>query len=202
MKYERIVVGDLAVNCCLLYDEERNAVVIDPGDDADRLIAYIRKENLRIQAILLTHVHFDHIQAVRELQAETGASLCVHEADVPALTDATYSMVMTPYDLSADRVLHDGDVIKNGKLILTVLHTPGHTRGSVCYQCGTTLFAGDTLFAGSIGRTDFAGGDFTAMRQSLARLAQLSDDIRVVPGHGEETTIGYEKRTNPFLVGM
>ena len=202
MTYRRIVVGDLAVNCCFVYDDEKHAAVIDPGDDADRLIAYLKQEKLQIDAILLTHVHFDHIQAVRELQAATGAPLCVHEADIPALADPTFSMVRMPYELSADRALQDGDVVTVGQLTFTVLHTPGHTRGSVCYRCEETLFAGDTLFAGSIGRTDFAGGDFKAMRHSLARLAALSDDTRVIPGHGEGTTIGYEKRYNPFMIGI
>lgn len=202
MTYQCIPVGNLAANCCLVYDEQKRAAVIDPGDEAARLLAIIETYGLQVQAILLTHVHFDHIQAASELQAATGAPLFVHEAEVPALTDPTFSMVITPCDLSADRVLHDGDVVEIGQLTFEVLHTPGHTRGSVCYRCGDSLFAGDTLFAGSIGRTDFAGGDFAAMRQSLIRLTKLPDDIRVVPGHGGETTIGIEKRSNPFMVGI
>ncbi|MBR5540200.1 MAG: MBL fold metallo-hydrolase [Clostridia bacterium] len=202
MTFERIPVGAMAANCCLVYDEQKNAAVIDPGDEPELLLARIQKYGLTVRAILLTHVHFDHIQAVKELQAETCAPLLVHEAEVPALTDPAFSLVMTPYHLTADRVLHDGDTVEVGELTFTVLHTPGHTDGSVCYWCGDTLFSGDTLFAGSIGRTDFAGGDFTAMRKSLARLAALPDDIRVIPGHGPETTIGFEKRHNPFVLGM
>lgn len=202
MNFKRIPVGDLGTNCYLVYDERKNAVVIDPGAEPKRLLVLIQGDELRVQALMLTHVHFDHIQAVKELQAATGAPLLVHEADVPALTDPTLSLVQTPYELVADRVLSDGDTVEVGDLTFTVLHTPGHTRGSVCYRCGNTLFAGDTLFAGSIGRTDFIGGDFFAMRQSLVRLATLPDDTRVASGHGEETTIGCEKRSNPFMVGM
>ena len=202
MTYQCISVGQLAANCCLVYDEQKRAAVIDPGDEAERLLTLIETYGLQVQAILLTHVHFDHIQAVKELKEATGAPLFVHEADVPALTDPAFSMVMFPYALNADRVLHNGDTIEIGELTFTVLHTPGHTRGSVCYHCDDTLFAGDTLCAGSIGRTDFAGGDFAAMRQSLVRLATLPSETRVVPGHGSETTIGFEKQSNPFMVGM
>ncbi len=202
MTYQCIPVGDLLANCCLVYDEQKHAAVIDPGDEAARLLALIETYGLQVQAILLTHVHFDHIQAARGLQAATGAPLFVHEAEVPALTDPTLSMVTFPCDLSADRVLRDGDIVEIGQLTFEVLHTPGHTLGSVCYRCGDVLFAGDTLFAGSIGRTDFVGGDFAAMRQSLKRLATLPNDVRVIPGHGVETTIGFEKRSNPFMVGI
>jgi len=202
MTYQCIAVGNLGANCCLVYDGNGNAVVIDPGDEAARLLTLIETYGLHVQAILLTHVHFDHVQAVEALQAATGASLFVHEAEVPALTDPMLSMVMFPCALSADRVLRDGDTVEIGQLTFEVLHTPGHTPGSVCYRCENVLFAGDTLFAGSIGRTDFAGGDFTAMRQSLKRLAGLPDETCVVPGHGGETTIGFEKQSNPFMVGI
>ena len=202
MTYERLPVGAYQANCCLVYDESGRAIVIDPGDEAARLLAKIRENGLQVEAILLTHAHFDHIGAVQALQHETGAPLYVHEAEQKALTNPVYSMVTEPLSFVADHVLRDNDTVTVESMTLTVLHTPGHTEGSVCYLCENTLFAGDTLFAGSVGRTDFAGGSFTALRESLARLSALPDQVVVVPGHGAETTIGAEKRSNPFMTGL
>lgn len=202
MTYERLPVGAYQANCCLVYDESGRAVVIDPGDEAARLLAKIRENGLQVEAILLTHAHFDHIGAVQALQHETGAPLYVHEAEQKALTNPVYSMVTEPLSFVADHVLRDNDTVTVESMTLTVLHTPGHTEGSVCYLCENTLFAGDTLFAGSVGRTDFAGGSFTALRESLVRLSALPDQVVVVPGHGAETTIGAEKRSNPFMTGL
>ncbi len=202
MTYERLPVGAYQANCCLVYDESGRAIVIDPGDEAARLLAKIRENGLQVEAILLTHVHFDHIGAVQALQHETGAPLYVHEAEQKALTNPVYSMVTEPLSFVADHVLRDNDTVTVESMTLTVLHTPGHTEGSVCYLCENTLFAGDTLFAGSVGRTDFAGGSFTALRESLVRLSALPDQVVVVPGHGAETTIGAEKRSNPFMTGL
>ena len=202
MTYERLPVGAYQANCCLVYDDRHRAVVIDPGEEAPRLLAKIQALGLQVEAIFLTHVHFDHVGAVQALQDVTSAPLYVHEAELPALTDPLYSMVTEPLSLVADRVLQDNDTLTAGSLTFTVLHTPGHTRGSVCYLCEDALFAGDTLFAGSVGRTDFAGGSFTALRESLVRLAALPEHIKVVPGHGPETTIGMEKRSNPFMTGL
>lgn len=202
MTYERLPVGAYQANCCLVYDESGRAIVIDPGDEAARLLAKIRENGLQVEAILLTHAHFDHIGAVQALQHETGAPLYVHEAEQKALTNPVYSMVTEPLSFVADHVLRDNDTVTVESMTFTVLHTPGHTEGSVCYLCENTLFAGDTLFAGSVGRTDFAGGSFTALRESLVRLSALPDQVVVVPGHGAETTIGAEKRSNPFMTGL
>ncbi len=194
MDYLRLPVGNYQANCCLVFDNKNNAVVIDPGEEAARILRNIEEQNLSVKAILLTHAHFDHIGAVKQVQAATHAPLWVHEAEIPALTDRNLSMMPIPYPLVADRVLHDGEQVTVGDLVFTVLHTPGHTAGSVCFLCEDTLFSGDTLFACGVGRTDFAGGDSRALWNSLQRLSQLSPHTRVVAGHGEETTIGAEFR--------
>ena len=202
MIYRYFPVGAYGANCCLVSDADGNTVVMDPGDEAERILAHIRDFSLTVRAVLLTHAHFDHMGAAARLQREFGAPLYVHTDDVRGLTDSRYSVMPLSDAPTADRLLKDGDTVTVGSLTFTVLHTPGHTPGSVCYRLENVLFAGDTLFAGSIGRTDFPGGDMTAMRQSLRRLSALPDELSVVPGHGEETTIGYEKQTNPFMIGL
>ncbi len=194
MDYLRLPVGSYGANCCLVFDNKNNAVVIDPGEEATRILRNIEEKQLSVKAILLTHAHFDHMGAVKQLQASTDAPLWVHEKEVPALTDRRFSMMPIPCSLAADRVLHDGEQVTVGDLVFTVLHTPGHTAGSVCFLCEDTLFSGDTLFACGVGRTDFVGGDSRALWNSLQRLSQLPPHTRVVAGHGEETTIGAEFR--------
>lgn len=201
MTYTRLPLGAYQANCFVVWDTAGNAAVIDPGDEAARLLRFIAEQGVTVQAILLTHVHFDHIGAAEALQQATGAPVYLHEQELPALTDTVFSMAQAPCKVMA-RTVAEGDTLTAGDLTFTVYHTPGHTRGSVCYLCENTLFAGDTLFAGSIGRTDFEGGDFAAMRASLARLAALPEKLTVEAGHGEGTTIGYEKRCNPFMMGL
>ncbi len=204
MEYLCLPVGQLQANCYLVWDEDRNAVMIDPGDEADRLLRIIDKRGLSLQAILLTHAHFDHMMAVNAMKEETGAPVMIHQAEAPAMTDERINlsaMVGTPYRATADRLLQDGETITVGNLTFTVIHTPGHTVGSCCYRIGDLLFSGDTLFADGIGRTDFPGGSMTVMRQTLANLCDYPDHISVLSGHGEATTIGIEKRNNPFLQG-
>lgn len=195
-------VGALQANCVCLSDENGHLAVVDPGEEASRLWAHITALGGTVEAILLTHVHFDHILAVRELQEKCGAPLLVHEADAEALSDPARSLIPPynlPYPLKADRLLHDGDTVAVGDMMLEVLHTPGHTPGSCCYRCGDVLASGDTLFAGSIGRTDLPGGDTATMFRTLRRLAELPDSLRILPGHGEETTLARERLYNPFL---
>ncbi len=194
MKYLRLPVGSYGANCCLVFDDKNNAVVIDPGEEAVRILRNIKEMALSVKAILLTHAHFDHMGAVKPLQDALSVPLWVHEREVPALTDRSLSMMPVPYPLVADRVLRDGEQVTVGDLVFTVLHTPGHTAGSVCFLCGDTLFSGDTLFACGVGRTDFVGGDSRALWNSLERLSKLPPHTRVVAGHGEETTIGAEFR--------
>lgn len=205
MKGAYYPVGAYQANCVILSDENGSLAVIDPGDEAPRLLARLQESGETVVAILLTHAHFDHLLAVRELQEATGAPLYVHAADAAALTDAELSLIppsRLPYSLTADRLLSDGDTVTVGELVLEVLHTPGHTPGSCCYRCGDLLVTGDTLFRGSVGRTDFPGGSTAALFNSLRRLAALPETLRVIAGHGEETTLGRECRCNPYLVGV
>ena len=202
MRVRRLTLGILDTNCWLVDDGTGGpAIVIDPADGPTDILAALGGSP--VAAVVLTHGHFDHIGAVREVLAATGAPLVVHEADADSITTATGSGGKPfGFDVSApaaDRTLAEGDVVTAGELSLAVLHTPGHTPGSMCLLGGGHLFSGDTLFAGSIGRTDFAGGDMAAMRRSIARLAELPDGVRVHPGHGPETTIGRERRVNPYF---
>ncbi len=204
MEIVTLPVGPLQANCILLFDEEKNAVVVDPGGDAQRILAEIRSRGLRVQAVLLTHVHFDHMLAAGEVQAAAGAPLWVPEGDEGALADPSRSLLgwmpgQGGLPLKPDRLVKEGDVLSVGALRLTVIATPGHTPGSCCYRCENVLLTGDTLFAGGVGRTDFPGGDFAALRQSLRRLNNLEGDYMVLPGHGPSTTLDGERRDNPYM---
>ena len=195
--------GALQANCYLLSDEEGATAVIDPGHEAGTILETVRAGELAVEAILLTHAHFDHILAADELRRETGAPVYVYETDAPALADPRRSLTVLAKGgagpLRADHLLKDGEELRVGRLAVSVLHTPGHTPGSCCFLCGDALFSGDTLFAGSIGRTDFPGGDDQAMAASLRMLAALEPGIRVFPGHGESTTLSKERMENPYL---
>ena len=195
--------GALQANCYLLSDEEGATAVIDPGDEAGTILDTGRVGELAVEAILLTHAHFDHLLAADELRRETGAPVYVYETDAPALADPRRSLTVLAKGgagpLRADHLLKDGEELRVGRLAVSVLHTPGHTPGSCCFLCGDALFSGDTLFAGSIGRTDFPGGDDQAMAASLRMLAALEPGIRVFPGHGESTTLSKERMENPYL---
>ncbi len=197
-------VGALGTNCYIVSDDSGHAAIIDPGGDAQRILATVKDKDLTVDFILLTHAHFDHIMAVEELRDATGAQLLVGAGDAPMLCDAQFNLSAMVYPtqtvaLTADRLLVEGDTVSFGDTTLTVMETPGHTRGSVCYLGDDRLFSGDTLFAGSIGRTDLPGGDMGVLRRSLARLASLDGDCTVYPGHGEETTLSFEKAANPYL---
>ncbi len=193
MTVTSLPVGSIGTNCYLLYDETtKNAVVIDPGDDAEPAAARIGALGLKVRGILLTHGHFDHCGDVKRIRELTGAQVFVHPADRDLPLPLNRGLV-------ADRDLADGDVLDLAGTQVKVLHTPGHTPGSVCFLCGDLLFSGDTLFAGSCGRTDLPGGSPADMIRSFRRLAELAGDYTVYPGHGEETTLAAERETNPFL---
>jgi glyoxylase-like metal-dependent hydrolase (beta-lactamase superfamily II) len=208
MRIEREIVGPLEVNCWIVSDGSGGpVVVIDPGDDDVLLLDTLGSR--QVACVVLTHGHFDHLGAVASVVRGKKAPLAVHEADAPFLTDAQGTGgAMFGFDSHvappADRLLHAGDVIEAGALELRVLHTPGHTPGSICLLAqdpdgAPQLFSGDTLFAGSVGRTDFPRGDARALAHSIAsELAPLSPDTQVHPGHGTDTTIGREARVNPF----
>ena len=193
MKLTTLTLGSIGTNCYILYDEtSKDAVVIDPSDEAALAEARIQALGLRVRAILLTHGHFDHGGDVERIRRRTGAPVYLHPADTALPSWLTHGVTHTDE-------LSDGEELDLAGMRFRVLHTPGHTPGSVCFLCGELLFAGDTLFAGSCGRTDLPGGSGADMMRSLRRLAELPGDYRVLPGHGEETALERERRSNPYL---
>jgi len=207
MILETFPVGPLACNCTLLGDEEAGeAIVIDPGDEIGRIHRRLIELGLTLKQILVTHAHIDHVGGALKLKRLTGAPIFLNENDLPLLkmmeTQAAWIGVATPETAPPDESLADGLVIGLSRYPAKVIHTPGHTQGSVCLHIAplNLLIAGDTLFAGSIGRTDLPGGNYNQIIDSIAtRLLPLPDTTQVLPGHGLATTIGAERQTNPFL---
>ena len=197
--------GPLQANCYLLYDKEGGeAVIIDPGYNGKEFIEILNKKNLKLKYIILTHGHGDHIGGVAELLSMLKTELLIHKDDEEMLTDKIKSgTVMIGYpdvNVSATVFIKDGDELLLGNEKLTVIHTPGHTKGGVSILTGNKLFVGDTLFNGSVGRTDFPGGSFDELKNSIQnKLFTLSEDIIVYPGHGGATTIRKEKNSNPYV---
>lgn len=205
MQIITLVVGDMCqTNCYIVYDDTKCAVVIDPGDDAVRIMETVRAHDLSVEAVLLTHNHFDHIMAADTVLKQTGAKLYAFGADAEALSDpARVLLYMSPYDnmasLTADYVLADNDTVTVGDMTFRVMHTPGHTPGSCCYIAGDVMFSGDTLFENSIGRMDFVGGSPRDMLLSVRKLYHLTENYTVYPGHGPATTLLQEKYNNPYM---
>ena len=203
MKLAQLPVGMLATNCYLVADDAGRCAVIDPGSHTEKILKKAEEEGFTIEAILLTHGHFDHVMAAPGIQKATGAKLYIHKNDQPDLAPEVAGhrgYLREPYVMPrVDGNLEEGSEIKVGDLTFRVLHTPGHTLGSVCLLCGDLMFSGDTLFAGTCGRTDLPGGDHKMILNSLRRLAQLEGDYRVLPGHGPSTTMNEERVENPFL---
>jgi hydroxyacylglutathione hydrolase len=207
MIHEIIPVGLLGCNCSIIGDEaSREAIVIDPGDNIDEILALIERHGLTVKTIVITHAHIDHIGGAARLRSLTGAPIYMHEEDSflsdQLDTQAAWLGVETPEDPGIDRPAREGDTLRAGSLEATVLHTPGHTPGSISlfFASQNKLIAGDTLFRGSIGRTDLPGGDSAEIVKSIrGKLYQLPENVIVIPGHGEKTTIGNEKKTNPFV---
>lgn len=195
--------GPLKVNTYILHDAH-SAAIVDPGGNEKRLLLWLKENGLQLNKILLTHGHFDHCGAVHALKAATGAQIIISAADEEMLHNNVLSMahafgVSCP-PCHADRCVSHGDTVSLDFTNLEVISTPGHTPGGVCYCTDGILFSGDTLFAGSVGRSDFPGGDYDALIKSVKkRLFVLPDGTRVLPGHGDATTIGQEKSDNPFL---
>ena len=205
MIFETVVVGPLEVNCYILGCEETGqGVVIDPGADPHKILPAITGHGLKIVHVLNTHGHFDHVGGNRAVMEATGADLLIHEADVPYLshavkTAASYGLQSENSPLPGGYLL-DGMVIPVGSYELKVLHTPGHTPGGCCLYGSGIVITGDTLFAESIGRTDFPGGSHETLIKSIRdKLLNLPDDIIVYPGHGPSSTIGRERMHNPYL---
>ena len=212
MIIHQMPLGPIQANCFILGCEEtRKAVVIDPGDDADRILATLAGDQLTVEHIINTHGHFDHVGANKRLNDVTGAGILIHSADAPMLNQLSSSAaawgMRAENSPAADRLLEDGDTITFGTHTMSVLHTPGHTPGGICLYMEyvndgsphKAVFVGDTLFAGSIGRTDFPGGNFETLINSIrTKLFSLDEDVKVYPGHMGNTSIGIEKQSNPF----
>jgi hydroxyacylglutathione hydrolase len=198
-------VGPIMANCIILGCEDtKEAVVIDPGDEADRILMTLAEDNLKVKYIINTHGHFDHVGANKDLKEATKAELMIHADDEPMLSELVQHArafgLTAENSPPADTYLKDNDEIKFGNITLKVIHTPGHSLGGVCLLTGKVLISGDTLFAGSIGRTDLPGGDYDTLISSIkTKLLCLDDETVVYPGHGPETSIGREKKINPFL---
>lgn len=208
MQIERLVVGPLAVNCYIVGDEEAGAgIVIDPGDEAGRIVDTVRQLGWKIDAIVNTHAHVDHIAAAQEVKEALGAKLYLHPAEgihLPRLVEhgAMYGIFGARVP-TVDVELSDGDQVPFGGLAVAVTLTPGHTPGHCILTVGDDVFCGDLIFAGSIGRTDLPGGDYKAMFRSLQEAVMpLADHTRLHPGHGDSTTASVERRFNPFLQGL
>ena len=225
--HEILPVGMLQCNCHIVGDPQtREAIVIDPGDDAARILEVVERHHLKVTAIVITHAHIDHVIGLRRVHAATGAPVYMHADDLGLYrmldVQASWLGWKTPEEVPIDQLVREGDMIRWGRHEAQILHTPGHTPGSICLympsdmpgdptgesaakpaRSGTgQLFAGDTLFAGGIGRTDLWGGSFEGIIHSLkGKLLEFPDDTIVYPGHGEITTIGKERDTNPFLAG-
>ena len=207
MIHEILPVGPLQCNCSIVGDEtSREAMVIDPGDDIADILALIRKHSLTVKQIVITHAHIDHVGGAMKLRQATGAPILLNQNDYALLKmldlQAEWIGMQAPGKVDIDHSVGEQEKIQAGSLVANVMHTPGHTEGSIClyFPQQQMLIAGDTLFAGSIGRTDLPGGSFKKIVQSLhERILTLPDDTLVVPGHGESTTIGQERATNPFL---
>ena len=205
MIIKKLEVGPIMANCFIVGCETtKEAAVVDPGDEADRILMELAKSDLKVKYLINTHGHFDHVGANKRMKEVTGAQLAIHPDDEPMLEQLSQSATMFGLNAEnsppADILLKDGDTISFGEITFNIIHTPGHSKGGVCLYTKGHLFAGDTLFAGSIGRTDLQGGDYDALISSIKnRLLPLDEETIVYTGHGPETTIGNEKRMNPFL---
>jgi glyoxylase-like metal-dependent hydrolase (beta-lactamase superfamily II) len=210
MIQETLPVGLLQCNCSILGDEKsREAIVIDPGDDIPQIQAILQRHALKVKSIIVTHAHIDHIAGARKLKALTGAPIYYNENDLPLVkmmdVQASWLRMPTPEVAPPDASLAQGQRISFGDIHGEILSTPGHTQGSVCLYLPekSLLIAGDTLFAGSVGRTDLPGGDSRQLIHSIQeQILTLPDETKVIPGHGPETTIGEERESNPFLQGI
>lgn len=205
MIIKRLQAGIYAANCYIVASSDKSeAIVVDPGGDVEQILSEISKIGAEIKSIILTHGHGDHIGGVMALKRSLPVPVLVHKADLEMVKSSALnmssSMAMGEVYFEPDLLLTDGDEITIGDEKLITIHTPGHTLGGICLYGGGNLFTGDTLFKGSIGRTDLYGGDFeTIIRSIKNKLLRLPDDTIVYPGHGPESSIGYERQKNPFL---
>jgi hydroxyacylglutathione hydrolase len=208
MQIETFVISPLRSNCYVVSEHEApgaDAIVIDPGDTAvDEIIHYVRTRRLHLTGVWNTHGHFDHVMGVDKIRHAFNVPVYLHEADLPLWDNLPESADKwlarsVPPLARPDHFLSDGETLQLGHIVFSVWHTPGHSPGSVCFVTEELAFTGDTLFAGTIGRTDFAGSDPVAMQDSLRRLQQLPDEVVIYPGHDRISTIGAERANNPFF---
>lgn len=205
MKIEKLVLCELQTNCYIAVSGQNNCVIIDPASDAERIIQFVDDHGYTPKYIFVTHPHHDHIGAVKDLQTHYGATVVISTIDYEIILDPTpmyggkYLWKVENKLFKADRLVEDNDEITLDELTFRVLLTPGHTAGGVCYLCGNELFTGDTLFEGEVGRCDLYSGSFTAMLDSVDRLAALPGDYNVYPGHGNVTTMSREREQNQYI---
>lgn len=202
MELKTLQLGLLKTNCYLL-SSENAAVVIDPGHRSQNTVDFLKENEHKERLILITHAHFDHIGGAEQLSGLTGVKIGVGEGDAPALSDPAVNLSErfrpSISSLSPDLTFSDGETITVGDISFKVIFTPGHTVGGVSYLMGDALFSGDTLFAGSVGRTDFPGGNMSVLKNSVKKLLTLDGDVKVYPGHGEPTTVEFERENNFFV---
>lgn len=204
MNIKRIVVGVYAVNCYIVYNDEKKGFIVDPGGDYDDIINFINSENIELEFILLTHGHGDHIGAVKKLKENLNLEIYACEKEKNLLEDSIINLSKSippfkPIKLISDIWLKDGDKINFHGIELNVIETPGHTEGSICILMGNTMFTGDTLFKMSVGRSDLPTGSCDEIINSVKKLYFYDDEIRILPGHGAESLLKFEKENNPFM---
>ncbi len=203
MKVKTFELGPLQTNTYVLWDEDtREAIVVDPADEPDTILGFLKDNNLTLKYIFLTHAHFDHVGAVPEIKEATKVPLLLHKEELYIYEAARDMAAFWGFDIDplpeVDRPLEEGFTLSLGEKQFQVIHTPGHSPGSICLYGSGMVFTGDTIFAGSVGRTDFEGGDINKLRESFRRLMKLPDETQVFPGHGPSTTIVIERDHNPF----
>jgi glyoxylase-like metal-dependent hydrolase (beta-lactamase superfamily II) len=204
MIVKRLIVGPLEENTYIIGDEEtKQAIVIDPGDEPDRIMNEVKANGLEVNAIICTHAHFDHIGAAGDVKKATGANIILHKEDLETYDLAKDQAAFWGYSVDdlpqPDSYIDEGDEVKVGNLSFKVMHTPGHSRGGICLYGEGIVVTGDTIFQGSVGRTDFPGGSIEKLKESFKRLLDLPENTHVLSGHGPETTIGNEKTGNFFV---